>query len=177
MDIWAQINSGALAQAAENAPPQLPSNLTPREHDCVEPLLHIADLIGGPWPQRARSAVAALFNLTQSSLSLQLLSDIREIFHSQNNPDHLPTRELLARLIELEYRPWSAWTSKSGQKLATLVHDFGIRSHGFHHGDAPGFKGYLRQSFEDAWERYLPPLTVCPGTETAFETNAETINS
>jgi hypothetical protein len=177
MDIWAQINSGALAQAAENAPPQLPSNLTPLEQDCVEPLLHIADLIGGPWPQRARAAVAAAFSLSPSSLSLQLLSDIREIFHSQNNPDHLPTRELLARLIELEYRPWSAWTSKSGQKLATILHDFGIASRGFHYGDAPGFRGYLFQSFADSWARYLPSFTVCSGEVSAFEPNAATINS
>ncbi len=174
---WALDNSGALAEIAQNAPPQLPSNLSPTEQACVEPLLHIADLIGGSWPQRARAAVAAVFNLAQNSLSLQLLDDIRQIFHDMSNPDHLPTRELLARLIELEYRPWSAWTSKSGQKLGTLLHDFGICSRSFHHGDAPGFKGYLRQSFQDAWERYLPPLTVCPETETAFETNAGTINS
>jgi hypothetical protein len=56
-------------------------------------------------------------------------------------------------------------------------YDFDICSLCFHHGDTPGFKGYLRQSFEDSWERYLPPLTVCRATETAFETNAETVNS
>jgi hypothetical protein len=51
-------------------------------------------------------------------------------------------------LIDLEYRPWNAWTRKSGQKLATLLQDFGISSRGFHHGDAPGFRGYLFQSFK-----------------------------
>jgi hypothetical protein len=118
-----------------------------------------------------------LTDLPQSSLSLQLLGDIRGIFHSKNNPDHLPTRDLLAMLISLEYRPWSAWTSKSGQKLGMLLHPFGIFSRPLHYGDAPTFRGYLRQSFEDAWERYLPPLTVCSRTETAFETHSETINS
>jgi hypothetical protein len=177
MDSWALDNAGFLAEAGRDAPPQIPSNLSPGEQACAEPLLHIADLIGGPWPQRARAAIAKVFNLTQSSLSLQLLGDIREIFHRKSNPGLLPTRELLAELIEIEFRPWSSWTSKSGQKLATLLHDFGICSRGFHHGDAPGFRGYLRQSFEDSWERYLPPLTVCRATETAFETNAETINS
>jgi hypothetical protein len=177
MKSWARNNSGALARAAQNAPPQLPSSLTPGEQGCAEPLLHIADLIGGSWPQRARVAIAAVFNLPASSLSLQLLGDIREIFQGKNNPEYLPTRDLLALLSDLESRPWSAWNAKSGQKLGTLLHDFGICSRSFHHGDAPAFKGYLRRSFENTWERYLPPLTVCSGTETAFEPHAETINS
>jgi hypothetical protein len=57
----------------------------------------------------------------------------------------------------------------------TLVRDFGIFIRNLHY--APSFKGYLFQSFKDAWERFLPPLTVCSGKGSAFETNAATINS
>jgi hypothetical protein len=177
MDDWARANSGALVQVSESAAPQLPSNLTPAQQDCADPLLHIADRIGGAWPRKARTAVAAVFNVPQSSISLQLLGDIRAIFHSRNNPDHLSTRDILAMLIALEYRPWSVWTAKSGQKLATLLRDFDICSRTLHYGDAPTFRGYLRESFEDAWERYLPPLTICSGTETAFEPRLEVVNS
>jgi hypothetical protein len=35
----------------------------------------------------------------------------------------------------------------------------------------------LRTLEVSLWVLCLPHLTVCPGTETAFETNAETINS
>ncbi|HEY6253209.1 MAG TPA: DUF3631 domain-containing protein [Candidatus Angelobacter sp.] len=177
MKSWALDNSDALARMAPDEPPRLPLNLTPREQQCAEPLVHIADRIGGPWPERARAAVAAVFNLPQSALGLQLLSDVHSVFHVKNHPDHLATRDILQVLTSLEFRPWSAWTGKSGRQLGALLHPFGIHSSSLHYGDKPAFRGFFRKSFLEAWERYLPPLTVCPATDTAEKTPSEATKS
>jgi Protein of unknown function (DUF3631) len=157
---WSEDHIFLLKQAAQNPPAQLPSGLTPRQRDCAEPLLHIADIVAGPWPQKARIALAALFQLSDCDSSALLLSDIRSIFQQKDNPDSLPTRDLLPALSSLDSRPWSAWTGKSGRSLGALLRPFGISSDTLHYGSEPTCKGYRREDFQDAWERYLPPLTI-----------------
>src|SRR5262249_21620411 len=56
---WPAANSAALAKAANQVPQRLPAGLSAREQDCAEPLLHIANLIGGAWPDRLRGALVA----------------------------------------------------------------------------------------------------------------------
>src|SRR5919199_5755306 len=51
---WAGVNPLAGAE------PELPDELDDRAQDIVEPLLAIAEAVGGEWPERARSAVIAL---------------------------------------------------------------------------------------------------------------------
>src|SRR5262249_6547863 len=60
-------------------PPSLPQNwvLTAHQEECAEPLLRIAETIGGPWPERARNAIIACFSLADCSHCLQVLADIR----------------------------------------------------------------------------------------------------
>lgn len=139
-------------------PPALPSSLTARQQDCAEPLLHVAHVIGGRWPEKARAAISAIFKLTDWSDSVQVLSDVRAWFHMKNNPEYMLTRDLLPLLLNMEQRPWSAWTRKSGRRLGALLNPFGIFSRNLTIGGERGIKGYLLTDFGDAWERYLPPL-------------------
>ena len=160
LESWAAANATTFANIAYQAPSRIPPGLRARELDCAEPLLHIADCLGGPWPERARLALAAAFKLAEDSLSLELLADIRAIFFLREDPSYLATRDLLTFLTGREHRPWAAWNRGSGsaRRLAALLLPFGITARDLHNGSTSSFRGYLRESFLDAWERYLPPI-------------------
>src|SRR5215468_11732326 len=154
-------NATRFAAKANETPPALPPNLTARQQDCAEPLLHIADAIGGNWPQRARNAIVAAFKLSQDNAPVQALSDVRAWFYLKNNPEYLFTRDLLPLLTSMDYRPWGSWTNKSGRKLGKLLFTFGIFSRSLkfeENGKEKKIKGYVLKDFKDAWERYLPPI-------------------
>ena len=165
--------SGAeLADAARSAPRQMPSNFIPRQQACAEPLLHIAEILGGPWPQRACLALTAIFNLSESDFSVQLLHDIRAAFASKHNPQHLTTSDLLALLATLDDRPWSEWQPNSGRRLGMILHPFGIVARTLRTGPETVLRGYRLSDFQDAWERYLPPL--CCTTDSLSATSSAT---
>jgi hypothetical protein len=152
-----------------NKPIQLPLALTPRQQQCAEPLLRVANLVGGPWPAMARDALSAAFSSADYNNSIQLLRDIRSHFLQSNQPDQLPTRELLSYLRGLENRPWSSWNGKSGKNLSGLLRPFGIFSEDMKvNGDS--LKGYRSKDFHDAWERYAGPVAEGRGTKNGSAT-------
>jgi hypothetical protein len=59
---WALENADRLKGALYRED-QLPQDLSPRQQDCAEPLLRLADTIAGDWPARARRAVANVYNV------------------------------------------------------------------------------------------------------------------
>lgn len=143
--------------------PEIPDELNDRAADSWEPLLVIADLAGGPWPLRARLAALALSADDDRDLStgMRLLSDIRDIF-TDKQVQHLATAELLTALHDLEAAPWSEWYGKpiTAAGLAKLLAPYGLAPDQ-RRVDGEKVRGYFRATFEDAWQRYLPP----PGTE------------
>src|SRR5262249_45340908 len=95
-----------------SARPELPDALSDRQQDGAEPLLAIADLAGGEWPEKARRAVVQLCTAAQGSddsTGVRLLSDIRAIFRTRGL-DRLSTADLLAALAEMETSPWAEWS-------------------------------------------------------------------
>jgi hypothetical protein len=143
------------------ARPALPEALSDRQQDGAEPLLAIADLAGGKWPEAARAALVSLCGRAQAaddSPGTQLLSDIRQIFKTKDT-DRLPSAELATALAEIETSPWGEW--KNGKpitfsKVASLLKPFGISPHNIRiESKIP--KGYEVSDFEDAWARYLDP--------------------
>jgi hypothetical protein len=164
--------SGHLKELAD-ARPELPDIITDRQQDSVEPLLAIADAAGGDWPERLRKAVVEIFSGESSedqSLGVWLLADIRAIFDS-SGADKMTSMELVSRLAESETSPWGEY--KHGKPLnpvgmARLLKRYRIFPRTIRL-DAATPKGYLRESFLDAWERYLPPrvtsVAVDPGTD------------
>ncbi|HEY6350036.1 MAG TPA: DUF3631 domain-containing protein [Candidatus Angelobacter sp.] len=159
-------------ERAMQAPPGLPSDLTPRQQDCAEPLLHVANMVGGPWPKKAFAAISAIFQASECSDSLQVLADVRAWFFMNKDPEYLLTRDLLPLLTSMDQRPWSGWLHESGRKLGALLHPFGIFSRRLNIGDQKGIKGYLRADFQDAWERYLPPLRLEQQMSSSSKTGA-----
>jgi len=142
----------------------LPNGLSPAQQNCAEPLLRLAHCIGGDWPQKARAAVAVLFDVPQFDPGLQILYDIRLCFFFKEDPPYLSTRDILAWFARLEGRQWTAraWNPTSGRQLGALLYPFDIGSRNFHPEPRKVFKGYRRCDFEDAWDRYLPPMPPPP---------------
>lgn len=91
--------------------PDLPEELDDRAQDIVEPLLAIADVVGGEWPERARRAVVALAGASiredSESLGVRLLRDIREVFDEEGK-DRLSTSTILEKLRGAEEAPWGS---------------------------------------------------------------------
>ena len=150
---WAMDNVGALADAT----PELPDGLNDREADSWEPLLAIADRVGGAWPERARAAAQALAGAAaDDSLGVEILADIRHVF---GEPERMSTSELLQGLVALDGRPWAASgrgdKPLSSRRLARLLQPFGLAPSTVRNGEDT-FKGYRREWFADAWRRYLP---------------------
>ena len=163
--------------------PDMPDGITDRAADAWEPLLAIADLAGGEWPEKARAAAKALVaasKATSPSLGLRLLADIRTAFvwrdeepAEQQLLDGLPTKVLLERLIAPEEAPWGDLRGKplDNRRLAAMLKLYEIKPDTIRFDEqlqAKGFpsqaKGYRRADFEDAWARYLPSSSPPPET-------------
>lgn len=128
-----------------------------RAADTWEPLISLADLAGGDWPIRARTAAITLTGAKEENAAtsdrVRLLTDCRTVFTAAD-ADALPTAQLIERLRALDESPWTDFTP---HKLGVMLREFEIRSAGnirFPTGQA---KGYTRASFADAWDRYCTP--------------------
>jgi hypothetical protein len=146
-----------------NLRPELPREaLNPRARDLWKPLYKVAECAGEEWVRKANLASIALSSgesdPEESSLSLRLLSDCREVFDSEQ----LATKDLIEKLRDLEEAPWAYLEKFNPSVLAHLLKQYGIRPKPFAGGRV---RGYTRKSFEDSWSRYLDPVeTVTPVT-------------
>ncbi len=143
-------------------PDELPASIQDRDADIWEPLIAIADLAGGNWPARSREAAVALVAAARedgnASLAVRLLSDIRIIFR---DADQIPSVALVAALCNLDEAPWGDMRGKplDSRRLAKILSSYGIKPATIRTASGATPKGYKREAFYDAWQRYLPPLT------------------
>jgi hypothetical protein len=167
LEAWAKCKENIAALRVSR--PIIPGELSDRQADICEPLLAIADLAGGEWPERSRNALVLLCatEAEDDSLGVKLLSAIRDAFV---NVDRLATKELLERLINQETdAPWAGWwendlrngnTRGPAARLARLLKPYGIKARVIRLPDNTTPRGYLQQDFEDAWRRYCPSKTA-----------------
>jgi hypothetical protein len=166
LEAWGQQNG--LANQLRGARPEIPNELDDRQADICEPLLAIADVAGGDWPQKCRQSLISLCSGgadEDDSLGVKLLGAIREAFGS-TNVDRLSTEHLLRLLVDQESdAPWADWwehelknenTRGPAAKLARLLKSYGIRGRTIRLDDDSTKRGYLREWFEEAWKRYCP---------------------
>ena len=156
---WVHDHETELRQAE----PAMPDGLHNRRADKWRPLLAIADAAGGDWPETARQAAVALSvgaSDETSSIRVLLLSDIRDIFQASGR-DKLFSEEIVERLHEIDARPWPEFGKQqkpiSKNQVANQLKPFKITTGTVRRGDKTG-KGYKRNSFQDAFDRYLPPF-------------------
>jgi hypothetical protein len=155
---WAQAHLDGLS----GAEPDLPDELDDRAQDIMEPLLAIADEVGGEWPERSRRAAVGLLTGEEredaESLGVRLLRDVRGVFDEKSS-DRLPTGKLLEALHAMEEAPWGSLRGEAldARGLARLLKPYGVKPEKLREGNDT-FRGYRRASFEDAWARYLSSL-------------------
>jgi hypothetical protein len=155
---WAVSNGKRL----QDARPNMPDELDDRAQEGCEILVAIADLLGcGP---QARAALVSLFAGerldSDESVRERLLRDIRDVFGKRKS-HNIFTQTLLSKLYEIDEAPWSRWYGRrfEDRDLAKLLKPYGIKSTTVRiklkNGKSKVAKGYKRDSFQSAWERYL----------------------
>ena len=141
---WALDNQSFVA----NADPTMPEQLYNRVEDNWRPLITLADVIGGEWPERLREIavrIAALDAGDDQSAETQFLRDIREIFGDQ---DWLTTVQLLAGLHGPEH------VGLTGKGLAIKLKNYDVAPRQERRGGRVE-RGYLAKDFADTFKRYL----------------------
>ena len=151
----------------------MPPDIQDRNADVWEPLLMVADLAGGEWPQRARRAAKALIEAakeTEPSFGVLLLTDLKTVF---GDNDKMTTADILAKLHAMEEAPWGDIRGKplDSRRLARLLHQYGIKSHVIRMGGTTP-RGYQREDFVDTWSCYvsaLPATSKTAATPATFQ--------
>jgi hypothetical protein len=138
----------------------MPEGIKDRDADVWEALLAVADVAGAGWPERARVSAVTLVTLARErspSLGLRLLSDIRSVFGAET----ISTESLLAKLHSLDESPWLDIRGKplNDRGLAARLRHYDIKPKVVRISPTATARGYAREDFHDAWERYLPPST------------------
>ena len=158
--------------------PALPDAVQDRQADIFEPLIAVAEAVGGRWPGVARATAVTLATRSRDdaqelSLGVRLLGDLRTVFEED---DAKFTDALIKALIALPEAPWGDLRSKGGRDGKPIT-DLGLARRLRHYRIKPKLlrmgtvvaRGYQRADFQDAWERYLlppapPPEAVTPST-------------
>jgi Protein of unknown function (DUF3631) len=136
----------------------MPAGIIDRAADVWEPLIAIADCAGGTWPELAREAalrINAERNERDPSLGVQLLADCRRVF-DERQAERITSELLVESLAALEESPWGDLRGKAldARGLARRLRRYGVRPDTHRFGDVAK-RGYLREDFHDAWQRYL----------------------
>lgn len=151
---------GATCEPLLDADPDLPDQLDDRAAEAWEPLFAIADRAGGGWPAKARAAAVVLSgegDRDEVGTGTLLLRGIRNAF---GNHDRLSTVDLLAGINSDDELPFGGWREEKGldsRGLARYLRPYGVKSRSIRFSDGGVAKGYLKQQFEEAWERWLTP--------------------
>ena len=145
--------------------PELPADIQDRDADIWEPLIAIAEEIGGDWPTVAREAAVTLVTASkdrEQSLGIRLLADLHKVFDDR---DGMQTAALLEALIGIEEAPWGDLRGKplDARGLARHLKQYEIKPEVLWFGSKQE-RGYRRSAFKEAWGRYLPqpPATTVP---------------
>lgn len=145
-------------EAVRKARPHLPERLNDRAQDNWEPLLAIADVAGGDWPQQARQAALKLSGSESDAMSVgvELLSDIQEIFDT-NKIDRIFTADLITALCDDDEKPWATYNrgkAISPRQVSSRLHGYGVVSKSIRIGYDTK-KGFHKDQFKEPFSRYL----------------------
>nr|WTB36083.1 DUF3631 domain-containing protein [Streptomyces sp. NBC_00830] len=150
-------------ESASGMEPVMP--VEDRAADTWEPLVIVADLAGGMWPGRARTACRAMTaheegHDQESGLKTRILADVRDVFATCGDPDILPTEHLLTALNADREAPWREYGAAglTARGLQLLLKDYGISSANRRFPDGSQRRGFTRNQFSDAWNRYCPQV-------------------
>jgi putative DNA primase/helicase len=147
-------------ETVRQARPDLPEQLNDRAQDNWEPLMAVALVAGGSWPEKAKAASLILSGADSPlhSIGTELLADIQELFESKN-VERISTAELIHALCSDEEKTWATYNRGrqiSPRQVSARLKEYGIVSKTIRVGvETP--KGYTREQFKEAFSRYLSP--------------------
>jgi Protein of unknown function (DUF3631) len=146
------------------ARPDLPDEIDDRAQDIWEPLFAIADLAGGGWSARARTAALTLSGGEEredESVTARLLADIYTVFEANGDDERLKTADLIKRLCEIEESPWGDWYGKpiTAHGLSRLLQPHRIKTMPVW-VDGKTVRGYKAEQFDEAFLRVLGVRSV-----------------
>ena len=177
-ECWA----AAFEPQLQDMEPELPEALDDRAADSWEPLLSIADAVGGEWPERARKAALALSagdarTAEDDSLGVHLLYDLRAVV---GDVHAISSAEVVKGLNAIEDAPWGDLNGKplDQRQLAKLLKPHGIKPGTVKVG--PGdttARGFYRTALQDAFTRYLPPPSSDDLSDTSDTPGREALES
>ncbi|MEJ5928723.1 DUF3631 domain-containing protein [Corynebacterium sp. H128] len=153
--------------------PDMPPGVVDRPAEVWEPLVAIADMAGGKWPEIVRTACLDHIHAPKDdrgSMSLDLLSDIRDVMGHGNDAnyfrvDKVKSKELLGLLHQMEDSQWGSLrggTSLDTRFMAKLLSGYDVRPIKFKDDINKAVSGYTlsagqgQAGLADAWSRYLP---------------------
>jgi hypothetical protein len=159
-----------VADQVATAEPAMPHGVTDRSAEIWEPLIAIADAAGGHWPSIAREACRHFVltpTLTGSSVGIQLLSDVRDLFTAAG-VDRMATKDALSALLTIEDGPWAMLPEGPlhARRLARELGRYGVGPVTFDAktGKAKGYVTFpttgkqTQLGLAGAWSRYLPEV-------------------
>lgn len=166
---WAlrdQIAVWARAAGTEVRWPDLPPQIADRDADVWEPLIAIADAVGGWWPDRARRAAVALVaeaKEVEPSMGIRLLTDLQIVF---GDATEMSSKAILQDLIALEESPWGDMKGKplDERGLAHRLKQYGVKPKTIRQGGSTP-RGYTRADLVDLWARYIPAKSATSATK------------
>jgi Protein of unknown function (DUF3631) len=170
---WVNDNRARLEEIRDRDEVQFPDALGDREGETWEPLLAIALLVGRSWQERALQAAVAASGASavdDEEYGTRLLGHIREVFDAEGkNLVGMPGKIILQRLNDNEEWPWrehgkggkpmtlpAMQAVLKGFNIHTEPNSIEIKSFADRYGKV---RGYLRNRFEDAWEKYCKPAS------------------
>jgi len=137
--------------------PDIPETNNDRMTDNWTPLITIADVAGGDWPELMRKSMLGMNDGTDDSIGPKLLKDIQDIFESHPYDEKIFSDVLVESLTDIKDSPWCDWSRGKGltqNGLARLLKPFSVKSKSIRIGGDTR-KGYELSSFEDAFKRYI----------------------
>jgi Protein of unknown function (DUF3631) len=170
IEAWAELQPDVITDW-----PEMPAEIQDRDADVWEPLIAVADAVGGQWPSRARAAAVALVAESKEgepSLGIRLLADLQTIFEGQQE---MSSKTILGRLLELSESPWGDLHGKplDERGLAKRLRAYGVKPKVIRAGTGTP-RGYSRADLEDQWRRYLPsPSPPKPATSATSATSEQ----
>lgn len=145
--------------ALRAARPTIPGELNDRQQDNWEPLLAIAELACGGWPELARQAALKLSadKDDASGIQTELLGDIHDIFGASGQTAIFSSilAQALATDEEGRWATYNRGKPITARQIATKLNGYGIAPKNVRI-DGRQAKGYEAAQFEDAFKRYLP---------------------
>ena len=140
--------------------------ISDRLEEAWEPLLAIADLAGGEYPEKARAAALGLAGEGEDDAvdaSHALLMALKGVFGQR---DAMWTRDIIAALNQDDELPFGSWSDGAGIKaaeMARLLKRYRVRPGDIRIG-SKALKGYRKKWFKSAWERYGGDFAATPAT-------------